>query len=78
MGDHFIIFREKLQAYKYLPIKSKKINCNFIFLNWDSRFLPDILEHKHMDRLPVIVNNLKLEQLLGVPAIRNESIFNYL
>lgn len=38
-------------------------------VHWDGKLLEDLTSHKHVDRLPVLVSGVGVEQLLGIPKI---------
>jgi len=63
--------REKFRQHIFKKMKYRFDNLNFksYVLHWYSKLLPDITGHLKVDRLPVIVTALNVEQLLGVPKL---------
>lgn len=56
----------------------KTIKDNFIkqkpmIVHWDGKLMTDLVGHKKVDRLPVIVTGADNEQLLGVPKLNSST-----
>lgn len=69
------ISREKFrqQISERVRLKFDNLNLKSLVLHWDSKILPDITGKSKVDRLPVVVTALNMEQLLGVPEIKSST-----
>jgi len=38
-------------------------------VHWDGKLMEDLTSHEHVDRLPVLISGVGVEQLLGVPKL---------
>lgn len=38
-------------------------------VHWDGKLMQDLTSHEHVDRLPVLISGVGVEQLLGVPKL---------
>jgi hypothetical protein len=68
-------FRQEIREYKYEALKNefKDLNLESIVVHWDGKMLPDLLNTKTADRLPIVVSSGEVEFLLGVPELENSS-----
>jgi len=63
--------RENIRKQTSETIKTNFLNfdLNFVVLHWDSKLLPDLLNRKNVERLPIIVTAPNVEKLLGIPPL---------
>ena len=41
-------------------------------VHWDGKLLEGLTTHEHVDRLPVLISGVGVEQLLGIPKLSSE------
>lgn len=65
--------RELLRKIKANNIKEvfKNADLNAIVVHWDGKMLPNLLKREVHDRLPVLITNGEVEQLLGIPELED-------
>lgn len=63
--------RRELRAKKVEKLKNefKNIDLNAAVVHWDGKCLPSLTGHEIVDRLPVIISNGEVEQILHIPAL---------
>lgn len=64
-------YRERLREAKARNIKKvfQQQELNATVLHWDGKLLPNLLKRQVLDRLPVVVTDVGIEQLLEVPEL---------
>lgn len=67
------ICREKLRKVRAATVKEifQNTELNAAVLHWDGKLMRKLLQHKVTDRLPVLISDGNIEQLLGVPEMEN-------
>lgn len=68
-------YRQIIRESKYQGIreKFKDINLKSIVVHWDGKLLPNLLNTKKVDRLPVIITSGDVEIMLGIPQLENST-----
>lgn len=63
--------RQKLRKERVDEIKAKMENSDLetVCLHWDGKLLPGLEGKEKVDRLPIIISNGQIEQLLEVPPL---------
>lgn len=67
------IYRQKTREARAENIRKvfQDIKLNALVLHWDGKLLSNLVQHKMVERLPIIVTNSEVEKLLGVPPLKN-------
>lgn len=65
--------RQKIRQDRAANIKKvfQNTELNALVVHWDGKLLLDLVKHKMVDRLPVVVSNGEIVKLLGVPALED-------
>jgi len=65
--------RAKQRAAKAAYIKSQFSTDVLLTVHWDGKLMEDLTSHEQVDRLPILVSGVGIEQLLGVPKLHSGS-----